>query len=83
MDPYQRQRLREYEYQLQNARYGFFGADWLTALLIFEALDHDYVYMDGGALAPGEGDWGAGGDWGGGDWGGGDWGGGGDFGGGF
>jgi uncharacterized membrane protein YgcG len=82
MDPYQRQRLREYEYQLQNARYGFFGADWLTALLVFEALDHDYVYMGG---APGEGigegDWGSGGDWGGGDWGGGDWGGG-DFGGG-
>jgi hypothetical protein len=82
MDPYQRQRLREYEYQLQNARYGFFGADWLTALLVFEALDHDYVHMGG---VPGEGieegDWGSGGDWGGGDWGGGDWGGG-DFGGG-
>jgi uncharacterized membrane protein YgcG len=82
MDPYQRQRLREYEYELQNARFGFFGADWLTALLLFEALDHDYVYMDG---APGEGfgegGWGDGGDWGGGDWGGGDWGGG-DFGGG-
>src|SRR3712207_7831140 len=40
--PYQRQRLREYEYQLQNARYGFFGTDWITALLLFEALDHDY-----------------------------------------
>jgi uncharacterized membrane protein YgcG len=85
MDPYQRQRLREYEYQLQNARFSFLGADWLTALLLFEALDHDYVYMGG---VPGEGfgdgDWGAGGDWGGGDWGGGDWGGfgGGDFGGG-
>src|SRR5919199_262524 len=78
MDPYQRQRLREYEYQLQNARYGFFGADWFTALVLFEALDHDYVYMDG---VPGGGDWGAGGDWGGGDWGGGDWGGG-DWGGG-
>jgi hypothetical protein len=82
MDPYQRQRLREYEYGLQNARFGFFGADWLTALLLFEALDHDYVYMDG---APGEGfgegGWGDGGDWSGGDWGGGDWGGG-DFGGG-
>ena len=25
MGPYQRQRLRDYEYQLQNARYGFFG----------------------------------------------------------
>lgn len=88
MDPYQRQRLQEYEYQLQNARYGFFGADWLTALLIFEAIDHDYGYM-GGVPGDGfgEGDWGAGGDWGGGDWGGGDWGGGdfggGDFGGGF
>ncbi|MDP8947682.1 MAG: TPM domain-containing protein [Actinomycetota bacterium] len=82
MDPYERQRLREYEYQLQNARYGFIGADWLTALLIFEALDHDYVYMGGvPGEGFGEGDWGAGGDWGGGDWGGGDWGGG-DFGGG-
>jgi uncharacterized membrane protein YgcG len=83
MDPYQRQRLREYEYQLQNARFGFFGADWLTALLLFEALDHDYVYMDGGAPGEGfgEGDWGDGGDWSGGDWGGGDFGGG-DFGGG-
>ena len=82
MDPYQRQRLREYEYQLQNARYGFFGADWLTALLLFEALDHDYVYMDAApGEGSGEGDWGSGGDWGGGDWGGGDWGGG-DFGGG-
>jgi uncharacterized membrane protein YgcG len=82
MDPYQRQRLREYEYQLQNARYGFFGTDWLTALLLFEALDHDYVYMgDPASFAPGDpGDWG-GGDFGGGDWGGGDFGGG-DFGGG-
>jgi len=35
MNPYQRQRLREYEYQLENARYGFFGGDWLTALLLF------------------------------------------------
>ena len=76
MDPYQRQRLREYEYQLQNARYGFFGADWLTALLIFEALDHDYAYM-GGVPDEGFGDWGDGGDWGGGDFGGGDFGGGG------
>ena len=91
MDPNQRQRLREYEYQLQNARFGFFGADWLTALLVFEALDHDYVSMDG-APGFGEGGWGDGGDWSGGDWGGGDWGGGdfgggdfggGDFGGGF
>jgi uncharacterized membrane protein YgcG len=82
MDPYQRQRLREYEYQLQNARYGFFGGDWLTALLLFEALDHDYVHMgDSASFAPGDpGDWGSG-DWGGGDWGGGDFGGG-DFGGG-
>jgi uncharacterized membrane protein YgcG len=82
MDPYQRQRLKEYEYQLQNARYGFFGGDWLTALLLFEALDHDYVYMgDPASFAPGDpGDWGSG-DWGGGDWGGGDFGGG-DFGGG-
>jgi uncharacterized membrane protein YgcG len=84
MDPYQRQRLREYEYQLGNARYGFFGGDWITALLLFEALDNDYMYMGDpssfDAGAPGGGDWG-GGDWGGGDWGGGDFGGG-DFGGG-
>jgi uncharacterized membrane protein YgcG len=88
MDPYQRQRLREYEYQLQNARYGFFGGDWLTTLLLFEALDNDYMYVgdpssfDAGGFG---GDWG-GSDWGGGDFGGGDWGGGGfgggDFGGG-
>ena len=85
MDPYQRQRLREYEYQLQNARYGFFGADWLTALLLFEALDNDYMYMGDPSAMTGEGfdegGWGDGGDSGGGDWGGGDWGGG-DFGGG-
>jgi uncharacterized membrane protein YgcG len=85
MSPLQRERLREYEYQLQNARSGFFGSDWLTALLLFEALDHNYVFMDGAPFVGG--DWGgdAGGDWGGddgGDWGGGDWGGGGDFGGG-
>ncbi|MBA2533561.1 MAG: TPM domain-containing protein [Rubrobacter sp.] len=78
MGPHQRQRLREYEYQLQNARYGFFGGDWLTALLVFEALDNDYMYMgDPSSFEAG----GSGGDWGGGDWGGGDWGGG-DFGGG-
>ncbi|MDQ4126856.1 MAG: hypothetical protein M3151_02705, partial [Actinomycetota bacterium] len=80
MDPYQRQRLREYEYQLGNARYGFFGGDWLTALLIFEALDNDYMYMGDPSSFSDGGDWG-GGDWGGGDWGGGDFGGG-DFGGG-
>jgi uncharacterized membrane protein YgcG len=74
MDPYQRQRLREYEYQLQNARYGFFGADWLTALLLFEALDNDYMYVDD-ASSFDAGDYG-GGDWGGGDFGGGDFGGG-------
>jgi hypothetical protein len=79
MDPYQRQRLREYESQLQNARYGFIGGDWLTALLLFEALDNDYMYVDDPSSFSG-GDWG-GGDWGGGDFGGGDWGGG-DFGGG-
>jgi hypothetical protein len=73
MDPYQRQRLREYEYQLQNARYGFFGADWLTALLLFEALDNDYMYVDDPSSFD-AGDFG--GDWGGGDWGGGDFGGG-------
>jgi uncharacterized membrane protein YgcG len=78
MDPYQRQRLREYESQLENARYGFFGADWLTALLLFEALDNDYMYMgDPSSFDAGN----YGGDWGGGDWGGGDFGGG-DFGGG-
>ena len=84
MDPYQRQRLREYEYQLGNARYGFFGGDWLTALLLFEALNTDYAYMGDPSSFAGD-DWG-GGDFGGGDWGGGDFGGGGfgggDFGGG-
>jgi hypothetical protein len=84
MDPYQRQRLREYEYQLENARYGFFGAEWIGALLLFEALDNDYMYMGDPSSFSG-GDLG-GGDWGGGDLGGGDWGGGGfgggDFGGG-
>ncbi len=81
MGPYQRQRLRDYEYQLQNARYGFFGGDWLTAILLFEALDNDYMYMgDPSSFGDSGGDWG-GGDFGGGDWGGGDWGGG-DFGGG-
>jgi uncharacterized membrane protein YgcG len=78
MDPYQRQRLREYEYQLQNARYGFFGADWLTALLLFEALDNDYMYVDDPSSFDagdfGGGDWG--GDCGGGAFGGGDFGGG-------
>src|SRR3712207_8991219 len=66
---------------LQNARYGFFGADWLTALLLFEALDNDYMYMGDPSAMSGEGGWGDDGDWGGGDWGGGEWGGG-DFGGG-
>jgi uncharacterized membrane protein YgcG len=79
MDPHQRQRLREYEYRLENARYGFFGADWLTALLLFEALDNDYMYV-GDPSSFDAGDFGSG-DWGGGDWGGGDFGGG-DFGGG-
>ena len=81
MAPHQRQRLRDYEYQLGNARYGFFGGDWLTALLLFEALDNDYMYM--GDPSAGFGD-ASGDDWGGGDFGGGDWGGGGfgDFGGG-
>jgi uncharacterized membrane protein YgcG len=78
MDPYQRQKLREYEYQLGNARSGFFGGDWLAALLLFEALDNDYMHMgDPSSFETG----GFGGDWGGGDWDGGDWGGG-DFGGG-
>ena len=74
MNPYQRQRLREYEYQLGNARYGFFGGDWLTALLLFEALDNDYTYV-GDPSSFDAGSWG-GGDWGGGDFGGGDFGGG-------
>jgi uncharacterized membrane protein YgcG len=74
MDPHQRQRLREYEYQLGNARYGFFGADWLTALLLFEALDNDYMYV-GDPSSFADGDFG-GGDWGGEDFGGGDFGGG-------
>ncbi len=56
MNPRQRRRLQEYERELRDARGGFFGADWLTALLIFEALDTDYVYMDGGPT----GDWGGG-----------------------
>ena len=79
MNPYQRQRLRDYEYQLGNARFGFFGGDWLTALLLFEALDNDYMYV-GDPSSFDAGDFG-GDDWGGGDWGGGDFGGG-DFGGG-
>ena len=74
MDSHQRQRLREYEYQLGNARYGFFGGDWLTALLLFEALDNDYMYVgDPSSFDAGDfggGDWG--GDFGGGDFGGGD-----------
>ncbi|HEX5914425.1 MAG TPA: hypothetical protein VFY54_14985, partial [Rubrobacter sp.] len=78
MDPYQRQKLREYENQLGNARYGFFGGDWLTAILLFEALDNDYMSLgDPSSFDAGGSD----SDWGGGDWGGGDWGGG-DFGGG-
>lgn len=81
MNPAQRRQLREYERRLDDARGGFFGSDWLTAILIFEALDNDYVYMGDPSSMTGEGDWG-GGDWSEGDWGGGDWGGGGDFGGG-
>jgi hypothetical protein len=62
MSPRQRRQLRYYERRLDDARSGFFGGDWLTALLVFEALDHDYVYMgDPASFAPG--------DWGGGDWG--------------
>ncbi len=76
MGPYQRQKLRDYEYQLQNARYGFFGGDWLTAIILFEALDNDYAYVgDPSSFDDTSDDWG-GGDWGGGDFGGGDWGGG-------
>jgi len=75
MDPYQRQRLREYENQLGNARYGFFGAEWIGALLLFEALDNDYTYV-GDPSSFDAGDFG-GGDWGSGDFGGGDFGGGG------
>jgi hypothetical protein len=69
MDPYQRQRLREYENQLGNARYGFFGAEWIGALLLFEVLDNDFMYV-GDPSSFGGGDWG-GGDFGGGDFGGG------------
>jgi uncharacterized membrane protein YgcG len=82
MGPRQRRQLQDYERRLDDARGGFFGADWLTALLVFEALDTDYVHVDspGGEFGEaGFGDWG-GGDWGGG-FGGGDFGGG-DFGGG-
>jgi len=62
MSPRQRRQLRDYERQLDNARGSFFGGDWLTAFLVFEALDHDYVYMgDPASFTPG--------DWGGGDWG--------------
>ena len=76
MGPNQRQKLKEYEYQLQNARYGFFGGDLLTALLLFEVLDNDYTHVeDPSSFGDPGGDWG-GGDWGGGDWGGGDFGGG-------
>jgi uncharacterized membrane protein YgcG len=76
MGPYQRQRLRDYENQLQSARYGFFGGDWLTAILLFEVLDNDYMSMgDPSSFDDPGGDWG-GGDFGGGDWGGGDFGGG-------
>ncbi len=74
MNPRGRRRLQEYERKLDDARGGFFGADWVAAILIFEALDTDYAYMGD----PG-GDW-AGGDYGGGGWegfGGGDFGGGG------
>ena len=68
MAPHQRQRLRDYEYQLGNARYGFFGGDWLTALLLFEALDNDYMYMGDPSAGFGDGfDGGSGDDWGGGD----------------
>jgi uncharacterized membrane protein YgcG len=85
MSPRQRRQLQDYERRLDDARYGFFGADWLTALLVFEALGHDYAYMGGvPGEGFGEGAWGGGGDWGdfgGGDFGGGDFGGG-DFGGG-
>ncbi len=82
MGPRQRRQLQDYERRLDDARGGFFGANWLTALLVFEALDTDYVHVDspGGEFGEaGFGDWG-GGDWGGG-FGGGDFGGG-DFGGG-
>ncbi len=77
MGPRQQRQLMDYERRLADARGGFFGADWLTALLVFEALDNDYVYVDAPGGEFGDGGWG--------DWGGGDWGdfGGGDFGGDF
>jgi hypothetical protein len=86
MGPRQKRQLRDYERRLDDARGGFFGTDWLTALLVFEALDTDYMYVDSPGGDFGDGGWADGGDWGGGDWGGdfggGDFGGG-DFGGGF
>jgi hypothetical protein len=80
MSPSQRRQLRDYERRLDDARGGWYGTDWLTTLLIFEALDTDYVMVDS---APDGGDWSDfGGGFGGGDFGGGGFGGGGDFGGG-
>ena len=61
MSPHQRARLRDYEIPATEARFGFFGGDWLAALLLFEALDNDYMYV--GDPSPFD----AGGDWGGGD----------------
>src|SRR3712207_1636613 len=62
MGPRQRSQLRDYERRLVDARGGFFGADWLTALLVFEALDTDYVYVDDPSGFA-DGGWGDGGDW--------------------
>jgi len=59
MGLYQRERLKEYEYRLQNARYGFFGGDWLTTILLFEALDNDYTLVGDPGGDRGGGDWAA------------------------
>lgn len=85
MGPSGRRRLREYERRVGDARGTFFGGDFLTAFLLFEALDNDFTYVDGDPFGGFGGDI-DGGDFGGGDFGGGDFGGGGfgggDFGGG-
>jgi len=75
MSPRQRRQLRDYERRFDDARGTFFGGDLLTALLLFEAFDNDFVVYENDSF---------GGDFGGGDFGGGDFGGfgGGDFGGG-
>jgi predicted nucleic acid-binding Zn-ribbon protein len=48
MNPRQQRQLRDYERRFDDARGTFFGGDLLTALLLFEVLDNDTVYMGGG-----------------------------------